>query len=142
MELGFKDNELDALSWPEIYRKEDYYAVMLRRWLDWALPNHSPPTLTSLVAAMHAVGKERLANDLELWGKQLFGMCCAVMRSFELTNGHYISIEFCLGGEGAYYCSGERTPSSQPTANAMLDYTMLYRTARSQEGSLDWIKCT
>ena len=81
MELRFKTDELDALiREPGRYGDEDYYEGMLRRWLDWAPPNHSPPTLSALVAAMRAVGMERVSNDLkELRGKQLFGMFCVLI---------------------------------------------------------------
>ena len=71
-ELGFGD-ELDKIV-RELGRHgdEDYYEAMLKRWLDWAPPNHSYPTLSALVAAIRAVGKERLANELEGEGKKLF----------------------------------------------------------------------
>ena len=90
MKLGFKTFELDDMqrSRSHLYEESCYYgdgmygfqyAAMLKRWLDWAPPNHSPPTLSALVAAMRAVGMERVAHDLERWGKQLSGMCCDVM---------------------------------------------------------------
>ena len=86
IELGFKNNELDDMlptSRSHLYEESRYYgdemyygddvcyAAMLKKWLDWEPPNHSPPTLSALVAAMHAVGMERVAYDLERWGKQL-----------------------------------------------------------------------
>ena len=68
MELGFKIDELDTIvREPGHYGDEDYYAAMLRRWLDWAPPNHSPPTLSALVAAMRVVGNESVAYDLCKW---------------------------------------------------------------------------
>ena len=101
MELGFKNYELDDMlptsrrhSYDKgryyrdemYYGNEDRYAAMLRRWLDWAPPNRSPPTLSALVAAMRAVGMESVAYDLELRGKELTGKCCAVMRFLEVTS--------------------------------------------------------
>ena len=101
IELGFKKYELDDMllssrnhlyeesrSYGDemYYGKEVCYAAMLRRWLDWAPPNHSPPTLSALVAAMRAVGMESVAFDLELQGKELTGKCCAVMRFLEVTS--------------------------------------------------------
>eukprot|EP00731_Ephydatia_muelleri_P005953 Em0003g201a len=82
IELGFKNNELDDMlptSRSHLYEESRYYgdemyygddvcyAAMLKKWLDWEPPNHSPPTLSALVAAMHAVGMERVAYDLERW---------------------------------------------------------------------------
>ena len=59
---------------------EDYYEAMLMRWLVWAPPNHSPPTLSALVAAMHAVGMERMADDLEqLQETELTGTYCVLI---------------------------------------------------------------
>ena len=107
MELGFKYYELDDMlptSRRHFYDKgryyrnemyygdvmyygnEDCYAAMLRRWLDWAPPDHSPPTLSALVAAMRAVRMESVAYDLELRGMELTGKCCAVMRFLEVTS--------------------------------------------------------
>ena len=63
--LGFTSDELDAIvREPGRIWHEDYYEAMLRRWLDWALPNHTPPSLQSLLSALRAAGKERQANDL------------------------------------------------------------------------------
>ena len=77
MELGFETDELDAIvREPGRHGEEDYFAAMLRRWLDWAPLRHRYPTLSSLVAAIRAVGKERLANDLEKQGRELCGTCC------------------------------------------------------------------
>ena len=65
-ELGFTIDELDSIVHePGRHGDEDYYAAMLRRWLDWAPPNHTHPFLQSLLSALRAVGKERQANDLE-----------------------------------------------------------------------------
>ena len=113
IELGFKNNELDDMlptsrshfyNKGRYYRDEMYYgdeiyygdemcygdevcyAAMLRRWLDWAPPNHSPPTLSALVAAMRAVGIEGVAFNLELRGQELTGKCCAVMRFLEVIS--------------------------------------------------------
>ena len=64
MELGFKTDKLDALvGEPGCHGDESYYTAMLRKWLDWAPPNHPFPTLSALVAAIRKSGKERLAND-------------------------------------------------------------------------------
>ena len=66
MQQGFKTDKLDALVRETGYHgDESYYAAMLRKWLDWAPPNHPLPTLSALVAAIRKSGKERLANDLE-----------------------------------------------------------------------------
>ena len=64
-ELGFTADELDAIT-HETGRscEEDYYEAMLRRWLDWAPPNHSHPTIQNLSSSLRAVGKERQAWDL------------------------------------------------------------------------------
>ena len=64
-ELGFTTNELDSIVHePGRNRDEDYYEAMLKRWLDWAPPNHTHPSLQSLQSALRAAGKERQANDL------------------------------------------------------------------------------
>ena len=64
--LGFTVDDLDTIV-RETGRHEavDYYEAMLRRWLDWASPNHTPPSLQSLLSALHNAGKSRQANDLE-----------------------------------------------------------------------------
>ncbi|KAL5510296.1 hypothetical protein EMCRGX_G005822 [Ephydatia muelleri] len=64
-ELGFTSDELDSIvREPGRNGDEDYYEAMLKRWLDWAPPNHTPPSLQSLLSVLRAVGKERQANDL------------------------------------------------------------------------------
>ena len=64
-ELGFTFDELDSIvREPGRNGDEDYYEAMLKRWLDWAPPNHTPPSFQSLVSALRAAGKERQANDL------------------------------------------------------------------------------
>ena len=64
-ELGFTSAELHFIVHePGRYGDEDYYEAMLRRWLDWAPPNHTLPSFQSLVSALRAAGKERQANDL------------------------------------------------------------------------------
>ena len=87
-ELDFTTDELDAIvREPGRNGDEDYYEAMLRRWLDWAPPNHTPPSFQSLLSALRAAGKERQANDLAakykvcghtgvsvlvtMWGKRL-----------------------------------------------------------------------
>ena len=63
--LGFTFDELDSIvREPGRYGDVDYYQAMLRRWLDWAPPNHSDPTLQCLTSALRAVGKEKQANTL------------------------------------------------------------------------------
>ncbi|KAL5515482.1 hypothetical protein EMCRGX_G000655 [Ephydatia muelleri] len=63
--LGFTVRELDSIvREPGRNGDEDYYEAMLRRWLDWAPPNHTLPSLQSLLSALRAAGKERQANDL------------------------------------------------------------------------------
>ena len=65
-ELGFTIDELDSITRePGRHGDEDYYAAMLRRWLDWAPPNHTHPSLQSLQSVLRAVGKERQANALD-----------------------------------------------------------------------------
>ena len=67
MELGFITKELNAIvKIPGCSCDEDYYAAMLRRWLEWKPPDHSVPTLSVLVSAIRKIGMERIANDLEL----------------------------------------------------------------------------
>eukprot|EP00731_Ephydatia_muelleri_P003645 Em0001g3645a len=64
-ELGFTFDELDSIvREPGRNGDEDYYEATLKRWLDWAPPNHTPPSFQSLVSALRAAGKERQANDL------------------------------------------------------------------------------
>ena len=69
-ELGFTFDELDSMVCePGRYGDMDYYQAMLRKWLDWAPPNHADATLQCLISAFRAVGKERLANILTLYKK-------------------------------------------------------------------------
>eukprot|EP00731_Ephydatia_muelleri_P015895 Em0009g319a len=70
-ELGFTFDELDSIvREPGRNGVVDYYQAMLRRWLDWAPPNHTDPTLQHLISALRAVGKEKqAANLLKLWKK-------------------------------------------------------------------------
>ena len=64
-ELGFSIDELDSIvREPGRHGDVDYYQAMLRKWLDWAPPNHNDPTLQCLISALRVVGKERLANVL------------------------------------------------------------------------------
>ena len=63
--LGFTVSELDSIvREPGRNGDVDYYEAMLKRWLDWAPPSHTPPSLQSLLSALRAAGKERQANDL------------------------------------------------------------------------------
>ena len=63
--LCFTVSELDSIvREPGRNGDEDYYEAMLKRWLDWAPPNHTPPSLQSLLSALRAAGKERQANNL------------------------------------------------------------------------------
>ena len=63
--LGFTSDELDTIvREPGRNWNDDYYEAMLRRWLDWAPPNHTPPSLQSLLSALRAAGKGKHANDL------------------------------------------------------------------------------
>ena len=67
MELGFTDKELTSMVHePGRTRERDYYSAMLGRWLDWAPPNHPSPSIQQLSAALREVGKEKLANDLDM----------------------------------------------------------------------------
>eukprot|EP00731_Ephydatia_muelleri_P019527 Em0012g352a len=64
--LGFTEDALSAIvREPGQTREEDYYAAMLRKWLDWAPPNHDTPTVQRLSVALRKVGKEMLALYLE-----------------------------------------------------------------------------
>ena len=66
-ELGFTADQLDAITHETgRHYKEDFYEAMLRRWLDWAPPNHSHPTIQNLSSSLRAVGKERQAWDLDV----------------------------------------------------------------------------
>ena len=63
--LDFTIDELDIIvREPGRNGDEDYYEAMLRRWLDWAPPKHTPPSLQRLRSALRAAGKEKQANDL------------------------------------------------------------------------------
>ena len=67
MELGFTDEELTSMVHePGRTKERDYYSAMLGRWLDWAPPNHPSPSIQQLSAALREVGKEKLANDLDM----------------------------------------------------------------------------
>ena len=67
MELGFTDKELTSIvREPGRTGEDDYYSAMLGRWLDWAPPNHPSPSIQQLSAALREVGKEKLANDLDM----------------------------------------------------------------------------
>ena len=77
--LGFTEVEMSYIvRQPGQTCEEDYYAEILRRWLDWAPPNHAPPTIPQLSSALRAVGKERLALDLEekYFIISKYGSCC------------------------------------------------------------------
>ena len=65
-QLGFKEDELSAIG-RENGRtgEEDYYSAMLRKWLDWAPPNHRDPSVQQLSSALRAVGREKQASDLD-----------------------------------------------------------------------------
>ena len=63
--LGFSEDQLVAIvREPGQHGEEDCYRAMLRKWLDWAPPDHSYPSLQSLISTLCAVGKERQAADL------------------------------------------------------------------------------
>ncbi|KAL5491840.1 hypothetical protein EMCRGX_G017205 [Ephydatia muelleri] len=65
-ELGFTDNELSSIvREPGQTGEEDYYSAMLMRWLHWAPPNHSLPSVQQLSSVLREVGFERLAFDLD-----------------------------------------------------------------------------
>eukprot|EP00731_Ephydatia_muelleri_P026577 Em0018g677a len=78
--LGFTSDEMDTIvREPGRNGDEDYYEAMLRRWLDWALPNHTPPSLQSLLSALCAADKEIQANNLaskyKVCGVSVLGYC-------------------------------------------------------------------
>ena len=82
--LGFTVAELDSIvREPGRHGDEDYYEAMLKRWLDWAPPNHTPPSLQSLLSALRAAGKERQANDLAAKYKVRghTGVVCSYMKA-------------------------------------------------------------
>eukprot|EP00731_Ephydatia_muelleri_P019930 Em0012g755a len=65
--LNFTDDELSAITRvPGLHYDEDFYADMLRKWLDWAPPDHNHPTVQDLSSALRKAGKERQAYDLRL----------------------------------------------------------------------------
>ena len=65
-ELGFTEEELSAIvREPGQTGEEDYYSAMLMRWLNWAPPNHSLPSVQQLLSILRGVGFERLAFDLD-----------------------------------------------------------------------------
>ena len=73
--LGFTEDQLDAIVHePGRHGEMDYYRAMLRRWLDWAPPDHPYPSLQTLTSALHAVGKERQASALGA----VYNACCTV----------------------------------------------------------------
>ena len=66
MKLGFTDDELSAIvREPGRSHEDHYYAGMLKKWLDWAPPNHNLPSVKQLSSALREVGKERVALSLE-----------------------------------------------------------------------------
>ena len=66
-ELGFTEEQLSCIvREPGRTGERDYYSAMLGRWLDWAPPNHPYPSIKQLSAALREVGKEKLANDLDM----------------------------------------------------------------------------
>ena len=71
-ELGFTDKQLSSIVHePGRTGEEDYYSAMLGNWLDWAPPNHPSPSVQQLSAALRTVGKEKLANELDM----KYGVC-------------------------------------------------------------------
>ena len=60
-ELGFTIDDLDSIIREPGRYGEDYYEAMLKRWLDWAPPNHDSPAVQSLTSALREAGKEREA---------------------------------------------------------------------------------
>ena len=65
-ELGFTEDELSSIvREPGQTGEEDYYSAMLMRWLHWAPPNHSLPSVQQLSSVLREVGFERLAFDLD-----------------------------------------------------------------------------
>ena len=65
--LGFKYDKLSAITRvPGLHDDKDFYADMLRKWLDWAPPDHNHPTVQDLSSALRKADKERQAYDLRL----------------------------------------------------------------------------
>ena len=67
--LGFKITDLDRIPRElALHSERDYYASMIRKWMNWAPPNHKFPTLEALVKAMRDTEIDELirpAYDLE-----------------------------------------------------------------------------
>ena len=66
--LGFKFADLKAITnTTACHSDEDYYSLMIQKWLNWAQPNHDDiATLEALIAAMKSVDElGRLARKLE-----------------------------------------------------------------------------
>ena len=65
--LGFPDYELATIEQKPLLIPEGplgYFREMLSQWLKWAPPNHSLPTLESLVPALRSSGHEDLTVKL------------------------------------------------------------------------------
>ena len=66
--LGFKIADLDAITHEKAHHSDkDYYSSMMKKWLNWAPPNHKDvATLEALIAAMRTIDElGKLARDLE-----------------------------------------------------------------------------
>ena len=66
--LGFTFADLEAITHTRACHSDrEYYALMLKKWLNWAPPKHEDiATLEALIAAMRTVDDlERLALNLE-----------------------------------------------------------------------------
>ena len=67
--LGFTLAELEAITNERAcHSDKDCYSSMIRKWLNWAPPNHDIATLQALISAMrniHVHELERLAFNLE-----------------------------------------------------------------------------
>ena len=66
--LGFKYYELTTIEQKPLLIPEGppaYFREMLSQWLNWALPNHSLPTLEILAPALQRSGHEDLAVNLK-----------------------------------------------------------------------------
>ena len=93
--LGFTVSELDSIvREPGRNGDEDYYEAMLKRWLDWAPPSHTPPSLQSLLSALRAAGKERQANDLAT--KYKVRRCTVLSVCYYMLKFHFCIVIYFL----------------------------------------------
>ena len=66
-ELGFTSPDIQMIIKTAFYSDRHYYSLMIKKWLNWAPPNHDDiATLEALIAAMRTIDElGRLARKLE-----------------------------------------------------------------------------